>query len=68
MSVQPLVVSTALGPHVAALTCRINGQLAAVINTQIRADPIMRTEAAMALLCIGIDAARTMGALDGVRR
>ena len=67
MSVQPIVISAALGPRVSAFTCRINGRQAAVVNTQIRADPAMHTQAALALLCSGIDAAQTMGALDGVR-
>ncbi|WP_326700247.1 hypothetical protein OG909_24945 [Streptomyces sp. NBC_01754] len=67
MSVQPMVISAALGPRVAAFTCHINGRAAAVINTQVGADPAMRTQAALALLCAGVDAAQTMGALDGVR-
>jgi len=68
MSTQPIISSTDLGPNVAAVTCTIRRRRAAVINTRTRADPIMRNQAAMALLCIGIDAAQTMGALDGVRR
>ncbi|MFD4662503.1 hypothetical protein [Streptomyces halstedii] len=67
MSVQPIVISAALGPRVAAFTCRIDGRPAAVVNTRISVNPIMRTQAAMALLCAGVDAAQTMGALDGVR-
>lgn len=67
MSASPLVVSTALGPHVAAFTARINGRLVGVVNTRIRADPVMRTQAGLALLCAGIDAAQTIGALNGVR-
>ncbi|MYR73023.1 MULTISPECIES: hypothetical protein [unclassified Streptomyces] len=67
MSVQPIVISAALGPRVAAFTCRIDGRPAAVVNTRIRVNPVMRTQAAMALLCAGVDAAQTMGALDGVR-
>lgn len=67
MSVPPIVSTAALGLTIAALVCHINGQIAAVINTQARNDPAMRTEAAMALLCAGVDAAHTMGALDGVR-
>lgn len=68
MSIQPIVTSADLGPHVAAFTCQIHRRPAAVINTRTRADPVMHTQAAMALLCAGIDAAQTMGALDGVRR
>ena len=64
----PIVIAVALGPHVAALTCLINGRRAAVVNTRTRADPVMRTQACLALLAAGIDAAHTMGALDGVRR
>ncbi|MBV7671418.1 hypothetical protein STHAL_18375 [Streptomyces halstedii] len=67
MSVQPIVISAALGPRVAAFTCRIDGRPAAVVNTRIRVNPAMHTQAAMALLCAGVDAAHTMGALDGVR-
>lgn len=68
MSAQPIVTSTDLGPNVAAVTCTIRRRPAAVINTRTRADPTLCTQAAMALLCAGIDAAHTMGALGGVRR
>lgn len=67
MSTQPIVITAELGPGVATVTCQINGRPAAAINTQIRVDPIMRTQAALVLLCLGADAAQTMGALDGVR-
>lgn len=68
MSVQPIVIGAELGPSVAAFTCNIDGRRAAVVNTRVRADPEMRTQAAWALLCAGIDAAQTIGAFDGVHR
>jgi hypothetical protein len=68
MHAEPIVIAVALGPHVAALTCRINGRLAAAINTRTRTDPVMRTEAGLALLGAGVDAAHAMGAINGVRR
>lgn len=68
MSVAPIVITAALGPKVAAVTGQIKGRPTAVVNTRARADPAMHTQAAWALLCAGIDAAQTMGALDGVRR
>lgn len=61
------VISAALGPNVAAVTCRIDGRPTAVINTRSRTDARIRTQAALALLSCGIDAGLTMGALDGVR-
>ncbi|MFF9639434.1 hypothetical protein ACF1D2_33245 [Streptomyces bacillaris] len=65
---EPLITTVAMGPHVAALTCRINGRVHAVINTRARSDPRIRTEAAVALIGAGMDAGRTLGAIDGVRR
>lgn len=65
---EPIIISVALGPHVAALTGRINGRPTAVINTLARTDPRIRTEAALHLLGAGMDAGRTLGALHGVRR
>ncbi|ONI48676.1 MULTISPECIES: hypothetical protein [unclassified Streptomyces] len=65
---EPIVISVALGPHVAAITSRINGRLHAVINTRARSDPRIRTEAAVALVGAGMDAGRTLGALHGVCR
>lgn len=67
MSAQPIVIATELGQNVAAVTGSINGRPTAVLNTRVRADPLMYSQAAWALLCIGIDAAQTMGALNGVR-
>ena len=64
----PIVISTDLGPHVAAFTCQIDGRPAAVINIRTRVDPVLRAQAARALRCAGIDAAQAMGALHGVRR
>ncbi|MFJ6615414.1 hypothetical protein ACIQPT_34635 [Streptomyces sp. NPDC091289] len=65
---EPIVISVALGPHVAALTCRIDGRPTAVINTLARTDPRICTEAAIALVGAGMDAGRTLGAIHGVRR
>ncbi|QQZ56900.1 hypothetical protein IFE09_27265 [Streptomyces microflavus] len=65
---EPIIISTALGPHVAAITTRINGRLTAVVNTLAGTDPRIRTEAAVALVVAGMDAGRTLGALHGVRR
>ncbi len=65
---KPKIVHAALGPHVAALTCRIAGRPTAVINTLARTSPRIRTEAALHLLGAGMDAGRTLGALHGVRR
>jgi hypothetical protein len=67
MSITPIVITAALGQNVAAFTCRINGRPAAVINTRTRTDPTLHTQAAMALLCGGIDAGAAMGVLHGVR-
>jgi len=68
MQSEPIVIAVALGPHVAALTCLINGRRTAVVNTLARTDSRIRNQAAMALLCAGIDAGSTMGAINGVRR
>ncbi|MEU0102439.1 hypothetical protein [Streptomyces sp. NPDC006267] len=65
---EPIVISVELGPHVAAYTTRINGRLHAVVNTRARADPRIRTEAAVALVGAGMDAGRTLGAIHGVCR
>lgn len=67
VSIQPYVTTADLGPRIAAVTCRINGRPAAVINTTARTDPLLRTQVALALLGAGIDAGHTMGALNGVR-
>lgn len=68
MSEAPIVITAALGQNVAAVTGQIDGRPTAVINTRARADPAMYNQATWALLCAGVDAAHTMGALDGVRR
>ena len=60
------VITADLGPRVAAFTCRIDGRPAAVVNSAARHDKIMRTEAATALLCAGIDAGLILGALHGI--
>lgn len=68
MSAAPIVITAALGLKIAAITCLINGRHAAAINIRARTDPTLCTEAAIALLCCGIDAGHAMGALHGVRR
>lgn len=64
---EPTVVAADLGRSVAALTFRIHGQPAAVINVEARDDPAMRTQAAWALVSAGIDAGSIIGALHGIR-
>lgn len=64
---KPHIISEDLGPRVAAFTCRTHGRPAAVINERAAHDPVLYTQAAWVLLCCGIDAAHTMGALSGVR-
>jgi hypothetical protein len=64
---EPYVISEDLGPRAAAFTCRIHGRPTAVINTRAAREPVLYTQAAMALLCCGIDAAHALGALSGVR-
>ena len=62
------VITADLGPNIAALTCRIEGRPVAVINTAARDDPAMRTQAAWALVGIGLDAGSILeGELNGVR-
>lgn len=68
MSAVPIVITAPLGQNIAAFTCQIDGRHAAVINTRARTDPTLHTQAAMVLLCCGIDAGQAMGALHGVRR
>lgn len=65
---KPNIISAALGPNVAALTCRLDGRPTAVINTLASTDPRIRTAAAIHLLGVGMDAGSTLGALHGVRR
>lgn len=67
MSDEPILTSAALGPHVAAFTCRINGRPTAVVNTLALTQPRMRVQAAVALLACGIDPGHALGALHGVR-
>lgn len=64
---EPHIISEDLGPRVAAFTCRAHGRPAVVINTQAAHQPVLRMQAAVAMLCCGIDAAHTLGALSGVR-
>lgn len=68
MSAYPIVVAAPLAVNVAAFTCRIRGEPAAVINAAARDDPTLRAQAALALVAAGIDAGTILGALDGIRR
>lgn len=61
------VFAADLGPTVAAFTCYIQGQPAAVVNTAAAADPEMRAQAVWSLKRVGIDADQIHGALNGVR-
>jgi len=64
----PRVFTANLGPKVAAVTAQIDGEPAAVVNTQAAYDMTLRREAAWALLCVGLDAGLILGALHGIRR
>lgn len=61
------VLTADLGPSVAAFTAYSHGRPVAVVNTAARHDPAIRTQAAWALLCVGMDAGAILGALNGVR-
>jgi hypothetical protein len=61
-----VVVAAEMGPKIAAFTCHHPGGIAAVINTAARYDPVMRTQAALALTSAGLDAGQVIGALHGV--
>jgi hypothetical protein len=62
------VVAANLGPEVAALVLEIDGQPAAVINSEAAHNKKLRRQAAWALLCVGLDAGLILGALHGIRR
>jgi hypothetical protein len=65
---EPATVTTAdLGPRVAAVTAKIRGRPAAVINIRAAHDPDMCSQAAYALAEAGIEAARLSEVLDGIR-
>ena len=59
------ITSANLGPTVAAFTCRINGEPAAVVSTSIVHSPQLKAQALAALLCAGLDAGTILGALNG---
>ncbi|MEV8354666.1 hypothetical protein ACFVTT_35485 [Streptomyces niveus] len=61
------IIAAALGPHVAAFTCTIDGRIVAVVNDRVHDDPALRTQATWALLATGMDAGHAIGALHGVR-
>ena len=67
MHTPPRGITADLGTHIAAFTCRINGQPTAVVNQAAAHNPAMRTEALAALLCAGLDAGAILGALHGIR-
>lgn len=62
------VLTGNLGPRVAAFTTRIDGRPVAVINTEVRTNPELRTQAAFALVGAGLDAGLILGAIHGIRR
>lgn len=62
------VLTGNLGPRVAAFTTRIDGRPVAVINTEARTNPELRTQAAFALVGAGLDAGLILGAIHGIRR
>ena len=61
------IICAALGPNVAAFTCKIDGRTVAVVNDRVHDDPKLRTQATWALLATGMDAGHAIGALHGVR-
>jgi len=61
------VLTGNLGPKVAAFTTRIDGRPVAVINSEARVNPELRTQAAFALIGAGLDAGLVLGAIRGVR-
>lgn len=65
---EPRVFTANLGPKVAAVTAEIHGEPAAVINTEAARSRKLRHEAALALVCAGLDAGLIIGALHGIRR
>lgn len=67
MRVSTQVTTADLGPSVAALTCFIEGRPVAVVNTAAEHNPAIRTQAALALLSVGLDAGLVLGAVNGVR-
>lgn len=62
------VVTADLGASIAAFTCYVKGKPVAVVNTAAEHNPTIRTQAAWALLSVGLDAGEVLGALNGVRR
>lgn len=61
------VLTADLGPHVAAVTCRINDQPVAIVNTAATRDNDLRKQAIWALIGAGVDAGLILGVLHGVR-
>lgn len=67
MRAKTQVMSADLGPCVAALTCYVEGKPVAVVNAAVKHNPAMRTQAAWALVSVGLDAGLVLGAISGVR-
>lgn len=64
---RPTVTTAPLGRGIAAFTCRVRDRPAAVINTAAADDPVLRTQAGLALVAAGIDPGTILGALNGIR-
>lgn len=62
------VITAELGLHIAALTCHINGRPTAVINQAVSHNRQLKSQAAYALIGVGMDAGLALGALHGIRR
>jgi hypothetical protein len=61
------ILTADLGPRIAAFTCCIDGQPAAVVNTATGHDAGIRAQAALVLARAGLDADLIIGALHGIR-
>lgn len=62
------VIAGNLGSNIATFITHIDGHPVAVINSQAAHHSELRTEAAYALVSVGLDAGLILGALHGVRR
>ncbi|GHF74191.1 hypothetical protein GCM10018787_23650 [Streptomyces thermodiastaticus] len=63
-----VVLAAPLGRGIAAFTCQLRNKPTAVINTAAADDPVLRAQAALALVTAGIDVGTILGALTGIRR
>lgn len=57
------IITTELGPKIAAFTCTVDGRPAAVVNAAARHDPVLRRQVVAVLRCAGVDEARIVGEL-----